>query len=414
VSGTDPRDGFSKIAETAVDPPASSGEPTQRTILHLDLDAFFASVEQRDDPALRGQPVLVGGSGPRGVIAAASYEARRFGCRSAMPTAMARRLCPEAIVVKPRFEAYSAASEAVFDIMERVTPLIEPLSIDEAFLDVTGSRRLLGDGPTIARRLRHEIRSATGLAASVGVAGNKFLAKLASDFSKPDGLLVVDDAWKRDVLPGLGIGRLWGVGPVLEEALRQRGVGTFRDLADAEPATLARLVGSDAARLQRLARGEDQRPVVVDRAAKSIGQERTVAEDLVDRDEVKALLLREVEAIARRLRRAGLRARTLTLKIRFGDYRTISRSTTWESPTDRTDLLWQRASGLFDQWAAAAFQPVRLIGASISQLAAGPAQPGLFTHEEEGRRRALDAVADRIAERFGRGAASRGGGIPRA
>jgi DNA polymerase-4 len=428
VSGTDPRSGFTHRppGEAPESAGQSSGESLGksagesrgespgaaglRTILHLDLDAFFASVEQRDDPSLRGRPVLVGGSGPRGVVSAASYEARRFGCRSAMPTASARRLCPEAVVVKPRFEAYSAASEAVFDLMERTTPLIEPLSIDEAFLDVTGSRRLLGDGPTIAQHLRDRINRATGLTASVGVASNKFLAKLASDFSKPDGLAVVDDAWLREVLPGLSIGRLWGVGPVLEKALRRRGLHTFRDVAEAEPAVLGPLVGGDAARLQRLARGVDERPVVVDRAAKSIGQERTFAEDLVEVEEVKAILLREVEAIARRLRRAGLRARTLSLKIRFGDYRTISRSTTWDSPADRTDLLWQRAEQLFDQWAAASFQPVRLIGASVSQLASGPLQPGLFTHEDEARRQALDAVADRIAERFGRAAASRGGG----
>lgn len=379
-----------------------------RTILHLDLDAFFASVEQRDDPALRGKPVLVGGTGPRSVVCAASYEARRFGCRSAMPMGQARRLCPQAIVARPRFEAYRAASEQVFAILERHSPLVEPISIDEAFVDATGSERLFGDGGAVAERLRSAVRAECRLAASVGVAPNKFLAKLASDLAKPDGLLVVDAEWVRSVLPALPVARLWGVGPVLEAKLLRHGLRTFRDVATCPPSSLSRWAGMEAAHLQALARGEDDRAVVLDRAAKSIGQERTFGEDVADPEEVRAMLLREVESIAGRLRRAALRARSISLKIRFGDFQTISRAATWEEPTDRTDLLWQRADALFAAWCRQGFVPIRLIGASLSQLTEATAQPGLFSHGEDERRRRLDAVADRIAEKFGGAAARRG------
>ncbi|MCA9284853.1 MAG: DNA polymerase IV [Phycisphaerales bacterium] len=381
----------------------------RRTILHADMDAFYASVEQRDDAALRGRPVLVGGRGKRSVVCAASYEARAFGCRSAQPMAIALRRCPDAVVVRPRFDRYSTVSDEVFAVFERFTPLVQPLSIDEAFLDVTGSTRLFGDGPTIARAIRAEVRERTALTCSVGVAPNKFLAKLASDLEKPDGLTVIDEAWIQDRLPTMPIGRMWGVGPVTEERLRRVGIATFADLTAASPASLLRALGSEGESLQRLACGEDERAVETDGAAKSISCERTFGDDLEDRDEVRARLVEELEQVARRLRRSGRLARTVSLKIRLGDFRTISRSETLADPTDRTDALLAAATGLFGRWASTAFEPVRLIGVGVSELVDEGEQLGLFTAEGDQRRRRADDVADRIAERFGKGAIRRTG-----
>jgi len=374
------------------------------------MDAFFASVEQRDDPALRGRPVLVGGDGGRGVVCAASYESRPFGCRSAMPMAMARRLCPQAVIVRPSFEKYRVASERVFLIFDRFTPLVEPLSIDEAFLDVTGSERLHGDGVTIAAAIRRLIRDEVGLTASVGVAPNKFLAKLASDLRKPDGLAIVDSRWIAEQLPKMPVRAMWGVGPALEAKLVRQGITTFADLASASIERLERLAGSDAERLRRLAFGQDEREIVTDRSAKSIGQERTFGVDLSDPASVRETLLGEVESIARRLRRAGLAAARVTVKIRFGDFQTITRSTTLEAATDRTDLLWNAASTLFDTWSRREFAPVRLIGAALSSLGSVSDSAGLFTVADDERRRRIDRVADRVVERFGADAIRRAGG----
>lgn len=377
-------------------------------ILHVDMDAFYASVEQRDDPALRGQPVLVGGRGRRSVVCAASYEARRFGCRSAQPMSTALRLCPDAIVVKPRFEQYSAVSDLVFEIFGRYTPVIQPLSIDEAFLDVAGSKRLFGDAPAIARAIRADVRRETGLTCSVGVAPNKFLAKLASDMEKPDGLTVIDRAWIRERLPEVPVGRMWGVGPVTEARLRRAGICTFADLARSPASVLRRVAGGDAVRLQALARGEDERRVETDRAAKRISCERTFGEDLAHPDEVRARLVEELEHVGRRLRRTGRLARCVGLKIRFGDFRTISRSTMLADPTDRTDLLLSAATDLFHRWASSSFEPVRLIGVGVSELVEAGEQLGLFTAEQDERRRRADVVLDRIVDRFGKGSIRRG------
>lgn len=382
-----------------------------RTILHVDMDAFFASVEQRDDPTLRGRPVLVGGAGRRGVVAAASYEARAFGCRSAMPTARALALCPDAVVVRPHFERYREASDRVFQLFEECTDLVEPLSIDEAFLDVTGSRRLLGDGLAIANRLRARVRQATGLTASVGVAPNKFLAKLASAMQKPDGLVVVDETFIRERLPTVAVRRMWGVGPATEARLVAAGMRSFGELACADVQRLSGIVGSDAERLIRLARGDDDRPVVSDRSAKSIGQERTFHDDLERPEQIREMLFDAVVAISRRLRRAGLAARGVTIKLRSPDFHTITRSATLDEPTDRTDLVWSAVRSLFESWAIESFGPIRLAGASLDRL--GPrAEPGddpgtLFPDRDDVRRRALDAVADRIHARFGDDAARR-------
>ncbi|MHC4949176.1 MAG: DNA polymerase IV, partial [Planctomycetota bacterium] len=250
-----------------------------RAILHVDMDAFFAAVEQLDRPELRGRPLLVGGDGPRGVVAAASYEARRFGCHSAQPTAVARRLCPGAVVVRPRGRRYREVSDAVFEILRRFTPVVEPLSIDEAFLDVTGSRRLHGPPARIAAAIRAAIRAEQGLTASVGVAPNKFLAKVASDLDKPDGLVVVPADDVEGFLRDLPVERLWGVGPATATRLRSLGVATFGDVRALPVQTLEARLGSWGRRLHALARGEDERPVEVTRGARSISHERTFPRD---------------------------------------------------------------------------------------------------------------------------------------
>jgi len=378
-------------------------------ILHVDMDAFFASVEQLDDPALRGKPVLVGGRGRRGVVAAASYEARAFGCRSAMPMATALRSCPHAEVVRPRGERYREMSDKVFGILERVTPVVEPVSIDEAFLDATGSVRLLGDGRTIAGRIKREIKEETGLIASVGVAPNTFLAKLASDLDKPDGLRVIEPDEVESVLGPLAVRVIPGVGPGAAKKLESFGVRTVADLRGVPESVLTGRFGSWGARLAQLARGEGGRPVTPDSEAKSVGHEQTFSEDLEDPADVRAFLSAHVEQAARRLRRKGRLARTVTVKIRFGDFETITRAATLGEPTADTDELWRAAVGLFDAWASKQFRPVRLIGASLGSLTTGDeAQLGLFGEARIDARPSADAALDAIAEKFGAGKAVRG------
>lgn len=372
--------------------------PVERTILHVDMDAFFASVEQRDDPALRGRPVLVGGRGGRGVVAAASYEARRSGCRSAMPMAEALRRCPEAVVVKPSFARYEADSARIMEILETASPMVEPLSIDEAFIDVTGSRRLLGVGAVIGKRLKATIREELGLTASVGVAPCKFVAKIASDLEKPDGLTVFESNGIAARLASLPIERMWGVGPKSRARFEARGIRRFGDLQQWSPESLAATFGDAAARFHPLSHGIDDRPVVGDRTAKSVGHEQTFGVDLGDPSEVEAVLLRHVERVGTRLRRRGRRARSVVVKIRDGAFVTNTRSSTLDHATDRTDVLWETARTLFRAWA---FRPVRLIGMSAERFEGD--DPGLFTgiDEEESRSRRLDAATDAIRDRFG-------------
>jgi DNA polymerase-4 len=374
------------------------------------MDAFYASVEQRDRPELRGRPVLVAHDGPRGVVSAASYESRRFGCRSAMPTARAKRLCPQAVIVEPRMEHYVAASEQVFAIFESITPLVEPLSIDEAFLDVTGSTRLFGAPPAIAAEIRRRIREETQLTASVGVAPNKFLAKLCSEWEKPDGLTVLEPPDVLARLAPLPLRRMWGVGPTTEERLRRLGFASFGDLQRATLEDCCARLGPHGEWFWRLARGEDERPVVPDAEARSLGAEQTFGEDLAEPEAVRQVLLAQMERVAARLRRHGLQARTVTVKIRYGDFETLTRSRTLEGATDRSDLLRGAASALFERWAREGFRPVRLIGGSASQLAAGGGQGALFADREDERARRLDAATDAIRAKFGTGAVRRGAG----
>jgi DNA polymerase-4 len=383
---------------------------SRRVILHVDMDAFFASIVQLDEPALRGQPVLVGHDGPRGVVTAASYEARPFGCRSAMPMAEAKRRCPQAVVVGVPGERVREMSWRLFDLLGRFSPLVQPMSVDEAFVDLTGAERLFGDPAEAAERLRAMVREELGLTASVGVAPNKFLAKLASDLNKPDGLTLVpfdrDEAaaW----LAGMPIGRLWGIGPKAEQRLGQRGIRTIGDLQRTEPKWLAAWFGEEAEHLRRLAFGLDERPVVPDHQAKSIGHEQTFGQDLTHPQEVLAMLADHVEQVGWRVRRHGLTAGRVTVKIRFGEFQTITRSTTLEHQTDRTAELWRAARELFERWSAASFQPVRLIGVSAGRLSTEPGQMDLFGEAEARRQQVVDHAVDRILDRFGKRAIRRG------
>ncbi|MEM0984558.1 MAG: DNA polymerase IV, partial [Planctomycetota bacterium] len=369
------------------------------------------SVEQLDDPSLRGRPVLVGGDGKRGVVAAASYEARVFGCRSAQPMVIARRLCPDAVVVRGNFDRYREVSAQVFEILHTATPLVQPLSIDEAFCDVSGSIRLLGEPRAIAEDLRSRIKSETGLTASVGIAPNKFLAKLASDLDKPDGLVVITPETIRSTLDPLPITRLWGVGPSAERKLIALGLRTIGDVAMYPESTLVDRFGDFGAHIARLARGEDDRPVVPDREAKSISHEQTFSDDLEDPADVRAVMTRQAEDVSRRLRKHGRAARTVTVKIRFGDFETVTRSHSLGEPADRTSAIRDAAIGLFDAWAAKGYRPVRLIGVGVSQLGGKSEQAGLFDQAEKKRDSTIDAVADRISEKFGKGAIRRGSSI---
>lgn len=386
----------------------------ERAILHADLDAFFASVEQLDNPDLRGKPVLVGGTGKRAVVAAASYEARAFGCHSAMPTATALRLCPQAIVVKPHGKRYRELSNAVFEIFESVTPLVEPLSIDEAFLDVTGSVRLLGDPVSIARDIRKRVKATTGLTVSVGVAPNKFVAKLASEMDKPDGLTVIEPDRVHEVLDPLPVGAIFGVGKAAQDRLAKLGIRTIGDLRKAPDELIEARLGSFGPHAKRLASGIDNRDVVPDRTAKSVGHEQTFGIDLTDRDQIRSILLAQVEQVARRLRRKQRIARTVTLKIRFGDFETITRAQTLETETNRTEDIWLAAEHVFESWAKSSFRPVRLIGVTASQLSGEEdAQLHLFGSSERKRDSGVDKATDQIAERFGPDVIRRAASMPK-
>ena len=380
-----------------------------RVILHADLDAFFASVEQLDHPEWRGRPVLVGGRGPRSVVAAASYEARRHGCRSAMPMAQALRLCPSAIVAPPRGSRYREISTAFMAILGRIGPEVEPLSVDEAFVDATGSQRLHGSGARMAGLVRAWTRSELGLTVSVGVAASKFVAKIASDLEKPDGLTVIEPERTIEVLAPLPIERMWGVGPRTVPRVHAAGVRTFADLQAIDASEARRRLGDAGAHWWALARGLDAREVVSGREARSIGHEETFESDLSSEAEVAQRLLPLLEDTARRLRRHGMRAATITLKIRVRDFTTVTRSHSLDASTDRTDTLWEVARELLRAWAAAGFQPVRLVGVQCSNLERDRDEDGLFPDVQDERQRALDAATDRIAERFGAEAVRRGG-----
>jgi DNA polymerase-4 len=384
-----------------------AGESRAPGILHVDLDAFYASVEQLADPALRGRPVVVGGLGGRGVVAAASYEARRFGIHSAMPTAHARRACPHAVFLAPRFDAYAAASKDVMAVLRSVTPLVEPISMDEAFLDVRGARRLHGDGPTIARRLRERIRAETGLTASVGVASTKMLAKIVSDLAKPDGLVVVEPGRELDVLHPLPVERLWGVGPATQRRLARFGVTTIGDLAALPQATLVAALGSaQGTHLHELAWNRDPRAVEPEREMKSIGHEETFPRDLVDRRALEHEIVRLSDKVAGRLRAAHRVARTVQLKLRYSDFSTITRSRTLAEPTDLALDLAHVAAELLRGVGVDA--GIRLLGVSAQQLETADAIQAALPFDEPTTRRPareqrsrLERSVDEVRDRYG-------------
>lgn len=383
-----------------------------RLIAHVDMDAFFAAVEQLDNPALRGKPILVGSDKPRGVVTTASYEARPFGCHSAQPMAVAKRLCPNAIIVPVRGHRYREISQQVFRIFDDFSPLVQPLSIDEAFLDMTGSERLLGSPHDIGQAIRKRVVDATGLTASVGLAPNKFLAKLASEINKPDGMTIITRDEVQHVLSPLPLSKLWGVGPATLQRFERLGLHTIGDIAAQSREWLQRYFGDDGAHFHRLAHGIDDRPVTADRQAKSIGHETTFEADIDDAEEVRRVLFRLVEQIGHRLRKHSLAARTVSVKIRYGDFETITRSATLDQASDATEVIWHAVIALFDRWAHSGFRPVRLIGASTSQLAhAGGEQLDLFAGEQQDQQRRVDKVSDLIATKFGKKAIRRGRGL---
>ena len=377
---------------------------SRRVILHVDMDAFFASVEERDRPELAGRPVIVGGRAEaRGVVAAASYAARRFGVHSAMPMRTALRLCPEAVVLPPRLPRYREVSARIRAVFSRYTPLVEPLSLDEAYLDITESLGLFGGAEAIGRSIKADIRAETGLTASVGIGPNKLAAKIASDLDKPDGF-VVAPADLTAFLDALPVSRLPGVGRAAQTKLDRLGIRRVRELRLAPASRLEAAFGARAAtRLAALARGEDNRPVTPDREAKSISHERTFAEDVEDAGILRASLLAAVEEVGFRLRRLGRTASGVELKLRYDDFRTITRHRSLASPTDATDALWCAARQLLDaSWSG---RPVRLIGMGVDRLGERVSQPELFAAPSPRPR--VDAAADAVRERFGAGALRR-------
>ena len=338
-----------------------------RSIIHLDMDAFYPSVEIKDNPALKGQPVIVGGGRERGVVASASYEARRSGVHSAMPIAEAMRLCPGGIFLPVRMARYKEVSTQIFEIFNRFTPLVEPLSIDEAFLDVTGSERLMGDPVEIARRIKAAVLAETGLTVSAGVAHNKFVAKVASEIQKPDGLTVIQHDAVVEFLDPLPISRMWGVGRKMEEALAALNVRTFRDLRLTPLHLLNDKFGEHGIKMHRLSLGMDEREVVTEQEAKSVGHEKTFTEDILDLETAKRELLGLADAVGRRLRREGVRGKTVTLKVKYSDFNQITRACTLKDPTDDGLEIYSAVIRLL-QKTQVGKRPLRLLGISFSNL----------------------------------------------
>lgn len=374
-----------------------------RRILHVDMDAFYASVEQHDNPSLLGKPVIVGGDpAGRGVVSAASYEVRKYGVHSAMPMGRALRLCPDAVVLRGRIDRYVEVSQQIRAVFEQFTPLVEPLSLDEAFLDVTGSLAIWKSAENIGRLIKQTIRERTGLTASVGIAPNKFLAKLASDLEKPDGFVVVTEDNKQQVLDPLPVRAIWGIGPVTEKRLCEHGMRTIRQLREQPLDVLRRLLGSAADSLLDLARGIDDRAVEPSAQAKSLSAERTFAEDVGEAETLLATLLEHVEEVAARLRAERLRAKTITLKLRYGDFTTITRSRSFSEPTDGTETLWQAAREVFAAWQAERPRPLRLIGFAASNLEGEQGrQLSLFADPDEIKQTRLDKTVDDIRKKYG-------------
>ena len=385
-----------------------SGRPMTRTILHVDMDAFFASVEIRDNPDLIGKPVIVG-SGPqeRGVVSAASYEARKFGVHSAMPSRTAYKLCPQGVFIHPNMQKYAAASKQIMVILETFTPLVQPVSIDEAFLDVTGTLNIFGDALTIAKRIKIAIREQTGLTASVGVAPNKFLAKVGSDLKKPDGLVVITEEDKVETLAPLSVAKIWGVGKVTEKRLHEMGMQTIGDIQRLPIEELRRRFGNNLAdHLHALALGEDERAVETGAEAKSIGSEYTFDVDTADIDKIKKSLLEQCDEVGTRLRQEHIAARTVQLKLRYADFTTITRRRTLDQPTQDEMLIYQVTCQLLSVEGIEG-KRIRLIGVCGSNLVPPEIQSDLFNRLAEKRTRLSKAIDD-LRGKLGPGAIKRG------
>jgi DNA polymerase-4 len=379
----------------------------KRTILHIDMDAFYAAIEQLDNPTLKGKPVIVGG-GMRGVVSTASYEARVFGVHSAMPMFQARRLCPHGIFLPVRMKVYQDVSARIMAYLNATSPIVEQVSIDEAYLDLTGTERLLGDPVFLAKRIKEWILNETGLTCSIGIAPNKFLAKIASDWKKPDGLTVIDEDQIERFLADLPVGKLPGVGQSALRLLQDLGINRVGQLSGLPERILARKFGKFGCRLAELSRGVDSSEVVPHSEPKSISSEDTLEEDTEDLTVLKNHIMAQAEAVGKRLRRSGLQARTITLKLKYSDFRLITRSRTIERSTDSTRVIADTASELLER--EKRVLKVRLIGVGVSHFERSVQQLPLFersTHEDQKQTR-LDRAIDAVSERFGRDILKRG------
>lgn len=375
--------------------------PKKKQIIHVDMDAFYASVEQRDNPDLLGKPVVVGGNpDSRGVASTCSYEARKYGIRSAMPLSEARRRCPHAIFIPVDMPKYVGVSAQIHRIFEDYTPIVEPISLDEAFLDVTDSLRLFGSAQRIATEIKDRIRKELMLTASVGVAPNKFLAKLASDVKKPDGFVVISKEEEiQDFLDPLPIERIWGVGPKTAQKLHQINIKTIKELRSMDEIFLQTTLGSIGSQLFYLSRGIDHRPLEIAREAKSIGRETTFPEDLIDPEVLQTVILDLSSDVARKLRKESMKAKTITLKIRFADFRTLSKSRTLNIYTNHDKVIFTEASLLFKELRLT--QPLRLVGVSVHHLAPEEIQQSLFDTIDLEKDNLIKTI-DTINQRFGK------------
>ncbi len=371
-------------------------------IIHLDMDAFFASVEVRERPQLQGLPVVVGGpSATRGVVAAANYVARQYGIHSAMPMTQARRLCPNLNILPVNMPLYVSVSKQIHEIFNRYTPEIEPLSLDEAFLDVTASIKLFGSAADIARRIKQEIRDELQLVASAGVAPNKFVAKIASDINKPDGFVVVEQQQMQDFLDPLPVKRIWGVGRKTEKQLHNYGITTIQDVRNQSLRWLVDRFGKQGEQIYRLANGQDRRAVIADSKAKSVSSENTFLEDISNRHDLLAYLSCLTEQVAARVRQKGRKGKTVNIKIRFHDFTTVIRSKTLPQPTDQTEKIWQAAKWLFENNLPGGNIAVRLLGVGVSGFDDKTLSQGDLFSEDE-KHSELDVIADQINQRFGK------------
>ncbi len=379
-------------------------------ILHIDMDAFYASVEVKDNPALQGKPILVGSTPrQRGVVAACSYPARQFGIHSAMPMSQALRLCPDAIILPVRMSRYVEVSKQIHHIFHNYTPEVEPISIDEAFLDVTGCIGIFGSAETIGKKIKAEIKEQTSLTASVGIAPNKFLAKLASDLEKPDGFVIITEANKQQVLDPLPVSKIWGIGKVTNKELQKHGIHTIVQLRTAPKYKLSMIFKNQADDILKLAQGIDNRKVEPHTEAKSISAEKTFPADISEKEVLLAILHDQVEEVAQRLRAEKLHCRTIMLKFRYGDFKTATRSFTLDRPTHTTQTLLQEAQNIFNEWYKKSAGALRLLGFGTSGLSAeGSGQKLLFADPDEEKQKKIDSAFDKIRGKYGDDSLKRG------